>query len=258
MVDNSDRRGVLRTIRSILVATFVCAEEDFVRNGVVVTEAGELPGRIRFPLSSKPLTVVTMGAGVVMSCHAERVGWVRANLASLPRDEIFSGSVIGRLARQIERDGQILIGPHLKHTCARSDFRPAPVPAGVEVTLVEGKDVIDLYKYQGFGIAMSYRPDSPRPDVMATVATRRGAVVGIAAASADSDELWQIGVEVSGHERGGGIGQALVGRLTEGILAAGKIPYYGTAVSNLPSRLVANRLGFWPVWTEMYARDRSE
>ena len=77
----------------------------------------------------------------------------------------------------------------------------------------------------------------------------------MAGASADSDDLWQIGVEVVEAARGSGIGRALVGRLIEGILDRGRIPYYTTVVSNLRSRSVAISLGYWPAWTELYARD---
>src|SRR5205807_4697589 len=95
----------------------------------------------------------------------------------------------------------------------------------------------------------------PAPDVMA-VATRGGAAIGIAGASADTDALWQIAVEVLVEARGVGVGRAVVGQLTRGILAAGKIPYYTTPVSHIGSRTLAIGLGYRPVWTEMYARDR--
>jgi predicted GNAT family acetyltransferase len=68
--------------------------------------------------------------------------------------------------------------------------------------------------------------------------------------------MWQIGVAVTeaGHDRG--ICRAIVGHLTEGILARGKIPDYSTAVSNIRSRAVASSRGYRPVWTELYAKDR--
>jgi predicted GNAT family acetyltransferase len=211
---------------------------------------------MRFPIWSKPLQVVTMGAGAVLNCHPERLGWLHANLGHLRRDAIFSATSIGRLARHVEADGQYLAGPDLKYACSCSDFRPTAVPTDVEVTLVEGDDIVDLYRFQGFDAALAYHTDTPRPDVMATVARCAGEVVGIAGASADCETMWQIGVEVVEGARGQGIGRALVGRLTEGILGQGKIPYYTTAVSNIRSRTVAISLGYWPAWTELYARDR--
>ncbi len=78
---------------------------------------------------------------------------------------------------------------------------------------------------------------------MAAVATRGRAIIGIAGASGDSDYMWQIGVDQVKPERGGGVGQAVVQLLTKGILDRGKVPYYTTVASNIPSRTLAGRLG---------------
>ena len=257
MTDNSDRRGVRQAIRRALSASCACAESALEDEHVVVTEARELPGRMRFPSPSKPLLVATMGAGVVISAHADRVAWLRSGPGHLHRDAIFSATVIAKLERYVGRDGQRLAGPNLKYACSGNDLRPAIAPEGVEVTLVEGDAVTELYRYGGFGEALSYRLNGPRPDVMAAVARRAGEVAGIAGASADSDELWQVGVEVAAAARGGGVGGALVRRLTEGILRAGKVPYYTATVSNIRSRAVAISAGYWPAWTELYALDRA-
>ena len=255
MAENGDRRAALGAIGSVLAASCACAEQDLLRERVTIVPARELPGRLCFPRWSKPLQVVTMGAGVVVSCHPERLDWLRSNLGQLGRDAVFSAPTIGRLARYVEPDGQYLAGPDLKYACSRAHLRPAASPAGVEIALVEGERIADLYAHEGFGHTLSYRADSPRPDMLATVATRAGEVVGIAGASADSNVLWQIGVEVVAGERGTGIGRALVGRLTMAVLDAGRVPYYSTAASNLRSRAVASGLGYWPAWTELYARD---
>jgi predicted GNAT family acetyltransferase len=92
--------------------------------------------------------------------------------------------------------------------------------------------------------------------MLATVARLGGAVVGIAGASADSDQLWQIGVDVRPGQRGRGIGTALVSQLTEAILAEGKVPYYSTLVSNLASTNLALSVGYWMAWTDVYAQEK--
>jgi GNAT superfamily N-acetyltransferase len=257
MAENGDRRAALQAIRTVLAADCACTEQDFLADGVVVTHAQELAGRRRFPLPARPLLVFTMGAGVVLSAHAERAAWLQTNLGHLDRDTIFSAPAIALLAQHITRDQQDLAGPDLKYACSQNDFRPAVVPDHVAITLVEGDDVRDLYRYQDFEEALHYRTDHPRPDMAATVASRGGEIVGIAGAKADCELMWQIGVDVVASARGYGIGRALVSRLTAIILYSGRIPYYSTAVSNIRSRAVALSLGYWPAWTELYARDRS-
>ncbi|HET8631873.1 MAG TPA: GNAT family N-acetyltransferase [Thermomicrobiales bacterium] len=257
MTATGGHEATWRAIRAVLAADCACAPEDFLRDGGVVTVARECPGRRRFPMPAKPLLLVTTGAGVVVSCHPERVDWARAALGPRPRDEIFSAPTIAELVQYVARDGQEIAGPHLNYTCAPADFRPAPTPEGVAITVVEREGIADLYQYREFRHALAYRVDDPRPDMFAAVATANGAIVGIAGVGADSDDLWQIGIDVVAPARGRGIGRALVGRLTEAIFRSGKVPYYATHVSNIHSRAIAVGLGYWPAWTEMHARDRA-
>jgi hypothetical protein len=106
----------------------------------------------------------------------------------------------------VAQEGEVLLGPALSHVCAHEAFRPAVDPAGVIFSVVEGKDVFDLYQHFDFEDAPSNDPDYPRPDVAAAVARRAGRIIGIAGMSADSDALWQIGIVVVAEERGAGIG----------------------------------------------------
>src|SRR6185437_12634690 len=123
------------------------------------------------------------------------------------------------------------------------------------IHVIRGNAVPELYNFPGFRNALAYRVDSPRPDVLAAVATIESDVVGIAGASADCDAMWQIGVDVVPDERGRGIGRAVVSRLTQEVLAEGRLPYYSAFVANVASHGVASAVGFWPVWVEVYARD---
>ncbi len=123
------------------------------------------------------------------------------------------------------------------------------------ITAVEGSAVADLYQYEGFSEALHYRTDHPRPDVAAAIATGgNGDIVGIAGVKADSETMWQIGVDVVASARGNGIGRALVGHATRLILDRGKVPYYSTAASHIRSRTVAVSVGYWPAWIELYVR----
>lgn len=256
MIENDTRRAVSAAIRATLAASYACDERDFLADGLVIARAEERAGRLRFPVPARPFQLVTCGAGVVVSCDPARFAWVRTHLGSLGRDALFSATTIGVLTRYLARSRQDLVGPVLRYACARDDLRPAPIPPGVTITLVEPEGINDLYRQPGFHNALSYRPDDPRPDMLATVAHRSGEIVGIAGVSADSDALWQVGIDVVPTARGLGIGRALVGRLTEATLAAGRIPFYTTTVANLPSRKLARSLGYWPAWTDLYAQDR--
>ena len=122
------------------------------------------------------------------------------------------------------------------------------------MTLVEREEIPALYAYDQFHYALSYDVHSVRPDVLVSVAEHRGHVVGITAASADCEVVWQIGVDILAEYQGLGIWKALVGTLTQALWKREIIPYYSTTVSHLQSRQVVSRLGYWPAWIESYTK----
>ena len=254
-MDLLERERFLGAVRRVLAADLACPESALLEEGVLVTPFEQRPGRRAYPRPTKPLTIATMGAGVVVSCHPERIDWLRRALGTRSRDEIFAVSTVAELAAHVGRDGQVLHGRAINSVCSPDTFRPPFEPAGVTIDLVEGADVVQLYRHPGFDNALSYRPDDPRPDVAAAVASDGSAILGIAGMSADSEILWQIGIDVIPSARGAGLGRALVGRLTELAFRLGKIPYYAVAVSNIRSNALAVGLGYWPAWSELYSKD---
>ena len=75
----------------------------------------------------------------------------------------------------------------------------------------------------------------------------------MAGASADSPTFWQIGINTEKEAEGRGIASLLVKILKEDIEKLGKVPYYGTSMSNLASQRVAANAGFKPAWVELLA-----
>lgn len=255
MTGLGSRAGTREAVRAVLAADCACPESAFVEDGLLVTAAEERPGRRRYPTAARPLGVITMGRGVVVSCHPAWIGPVRDLLKGRGRDQIFSAPTIAELSRFVAREGGTFLGPALSHACAPESFRPPTDPDGVAIEVFEGEDVISLYQYPGFEYALSYQPDHPRPDVAAAVARRAGEIVGIAGMSADCETLWQIGIAVIESERGAGIGRALVGRMASYAFQRGRVPFYTADIGNMRSLALAASLGYWPAWVELFARD---
>lgn len=249
-----DRAGVLASVRMVLAADCNCEPSAFERDTNTVVLAGQRDGRRAFPHASLPL-IVTMGHGVVISTSEEDADWMRRHYEAVHRDDAFSAQSISRLADYLAQRGDAVFGPDLKYTCAPDDLSAATVWS--DVRLVEGYEVPTLYRYTGFSNALQYDPEHPQPDVLATVVYDAGLPVGVAGASADSTVLWQIGIDVLPAYRGKGIGFDLVRGLTRAIFERGKVPYYSTSPSNIASRRLARRVGFWPAWTEISARAAS-
>jgi len=109
-----------------------------------------------------------------------------------------------------------------------------------------------LYAFEGFRNAIQYDADHPRPDVLVVLAKQDGHIVGMAGASADSDMMRQIGMDILPEYRHHGLAAYLVNRLTLETLNRGYVPYYGTASSNMASQRVAYRAGYEPAWMCAY------
>ena len=116
-----------------------------------------------------------------------------------------------------------------------------------------------IAQFQGddrFSDAYGFCQDAP--DMLGVAAVKDGVILGMAGASADSPHLWQIGINVLPHARGRGIAAMLVRLLRNDVLAAGRLPYYGTSISHLESQRVALHSGFLPAWFELVAAPLKE
>ena len=117
--------------------------------------------------------------------------------------------------------------------------------------VLEQKDFADLYLPM-WGNALC--ADRKELDVLGVGAYDGEKLVGLAACSADCDNMWQIGVDVLPEYRRRGIASAVTGRLAAEIMARGKVPFYCCAWSNVASARNAIRAGFRPAWVELTAK----
>ena len=86
--------------------------------------------------------------------------------------------------------------------------------------------------------------------MLAVVAMDGGKIMGMAGCSADTPELWQIGIDILPEYRGCDVAKTLVTLLRNETFRRGAIPYYGKSLSNLPSWKTALGCGFRPFWIE--------
>jgi len=252
----ADHRAVMDRIIPQLAADLSCPESALRQEGVRIVEAREMPGRRRFPRQEKSLTIATMGRGAVVACSAGRLEWVGKKLGSLDRHGLFSAATLALLQQFVARDGQNMAGPELKFVCSKDRLRPIPYTNWVQLEIYGEERMDELRRHTEFPHGPSPTSGADRPDVLACSARKEDRLVALACASADSNDFWQIGVDVLPEFRGKGIALEVVHELTRAILDRGKVPYYSTHVDNLASCNVAIRLGYWPAWTEIYARAR--
>lgn len=118
--------------------------------------------------------------------------------------------------------------------------------------VLEQKDFSDLY-LPTWGNALC--EDRKQLDVLGVGAYDNGKLIGLAACSADCDDMWQIGIDVLPEYRRQGIASSLTSNLAIEIIDRGKVPFYCCAWSNLKSVKNALRSGFVPGWVEMTVKD---
>jgi len=250
----SDRGSALRIVRKTLAADFACEEGDFDKEGITFCLSKELEGARRFPLPERFLAVVTMGRGVVVSCSADRLRWARTNLRRFAPEALFDASAIARMEKYVARDHQTMFGPELRYICTQDTFHPYPLGGEIEANLIREVSIKQLYENNWFPHALGRQHDPQRPRLLACSAEHDGVIVGLAAASADSDSMWQVGIDVLPDYRNRGIGKALVSQLTEALFDLEKLPYYlTTGMVNISSRRIAVSLGYRPAWVELYS-----
>lgn len=151
-----------------------------------------------------------------------------------------------------------LLQPYGLQTCFMAEYflpdvaRVQALPCRYEMRLLHQADFAELYLPKWSNALCA---DRRHLDVLGVGAYDGERLVGLAACSADGEEMWQIGVDVLPAYRRQGIASALTSRLALEIMQRGKVPFYCAAWCNVASARNAVKCGFHPAWVELSARD---
>lgn len=243
--------GIERKFKEQLALELNCAPEDFSGEEIIIT--GPVLHENRRKFSDQPffLQMATFGAGAVISAderlHPRLREWAKGK----------RGFWLFEQHNYLELD-RLLRGYGYKMALTHHMFTPtteiAAVETGFPVRWLEQGDIPPFYGREEFSNALCDRFRPERPDVLAVAALDGEEIMGMAGCSADTPELWQIGIDVLPRYRGRGIGKTLVALLRNEALRRGALPYYGTSLSNIASWRVALASGFLPAWVEAEAR----
>jgi predicted GNAT family acetyltransferase len=197
--------------------------------------------------------MTTMGRGVVICCSAGREQWAKANLGNLTGDSIFSTIVLSRIQQFVSPDLQNM-HLYIAFVCSQENFKPFTPNRDIELYMPADEKIRELQSSENFLNAIGRAENPERPRVI-LAAKLNGKTVGMAASAADSDLMWQIGVDTLPGYQNRGIAKATVSAATEMVLEKGILPYYSTRVVNIASQRTALALGYRPAWVEIYSRD---
>ncbi len=255
MNDSITWSAAIARARRVLAADYACDPQAFVEDGLTFSMPAVRAGRRRFPIPVRPLAIGTFGRGVVVLCGDDRQEPLRAMLKDAARDDIFAAGVVARLVNFVGQDGQVIHGPHPTFLCSSDRLMPAAPPSGVAIDILLEDSIGSIPQQADFPHALSSTERPGRPTVAAAIAIAGEGIVGVAAVRADSEDLWQIAVDVLPEAQGSGVGKTIVAAVAGWILDQGRVPYYAAAAGNIRSQALAVSVGFRPAWTEMYATD---
>ncbi len=223
-----------------------CRPEDFLsdQNVVVPFRLGEKARKYY----KKPITCnfVSYGSNVVAAATEETAALVTEYIGRFEFYHCFETPNMHWLNDRLAEQGHKVC---FMAEYYLPDVDRIPVPDCLyETRLLAQDDFRELYLPEWSNALCS---DRQHLDVLGMGAYDRGRLMGLAACSADCDEMWQIGIDVLPEYRQKGIASALTSRLAKEILERGKVPFYCSAWSNVRSARNAAKSGFVPAWVEM-------
>ena len=227
------------------ISDFTKEENVFVKSGL---------GALARKYYSEPIAcnLVSYGSNIVASVKEEYKEMVKEYLSKFEFYHCFETPNMHWLDERMKEKGY--------RVCFMAEYflpdmeRLKRLECNYVLKVLEQKDFADLYLPM-WGNALC--ADRKELDVLGVGAYDGEKLVGLAACSADCDNMWQIGVDVLPEYRRMGIASSLTSNLAIEIIERGKVPFYCCAWSNLKSVKNALRSGFVPGWVEMTVKAAS-
>lgn len=235
-------------LKTQLAIEYNCRPEDFSRRENVVTLSAANEGRRVYADRPFFFQMATLGGNAVITADERLHPWLHEYVENQPGHWLFEHRSLCRIDNQLKKYGKRLWQTHHMFL---PDMEITPVKELVPVRWHEQENLHSFYAEKRFPNALCSRFMPARPDMLAVAAYDGEQIIAMAGCSADTPELWQIGIDVQEQYRGRGIGTYLVTLLKNETIRRGKIPFYGTSLSNLPSWRIALNSGFFPAWIEV-------
>jgi GNAT superfamily N-acetyltransferase len=244
---------ILQIAKSQLALDYNCQVSDFEKEKNTIVENNLIEGRRIYDNDGCFLKLLCFGGKAIIStspmmmtcCEEKLLNWDAAWLFEYPK--------LRAIDKKLQEFGHEIADIH-------QYYLPNPDVSCIEpitnVKWYESEDILQFEEDDRFGQAFAF--DENHPDVLAVAAFEGDNIMGMAGGSADSETMWQIGIDVLPEYRGQGLGTKLTILLKDEILRRGKVPFYGTVESHFHSQNVAVNAGFFPAWAELYSKSKEE
>lgn len=244
------KKDIIKIAKNQLTLDYNCQLADFEKKENTIVGNKLIDGRRIYDSDGCFFKAICYGSAAIISTSPQMLSWCQDKLAKRVAAWLFEYSKLKIIDKKLNEFGQEIADIH-------HYYLPNP-------TVFETKSKTDIkwYKYEEIlqfkdddRIEEAFAFDKNRPDILAVAAFEGDNMMGMAGASEDSKDLWQIGIDIFPEYRGRGIGTNLVALLKDEVLKRGKIPFYGTVVSHIHSQNIAVNAGFFPAWAELYSKE---
>lgn len=242
-----------------LAKDYSCSIEEIKNHENIITVNTYPEGRRQFKPETFLAKIITLNGKFVL-CVDECLREQAESLKELKGEWMSLGQQIRKLNELTAEYGYTVMDQHHYYlptgTPALSNEAIEQMKQQYTLTWFEGSELEQFRGDKRFSFALSFSETAP--DMLAVTAEKDGMILGMSGASADSDSMWQIGIDVAKEARGQNIGPFLTILLKEEIIRRGKLPFYGTAESHIQSQRVGLKSGFFPAWWEAYSYRNAE
>lgn len=230
-----------------------CKPEDFLQNENIVTESRKHPSARSYLPLPFACDLVSYGNNIVAQVREDLRDTVKDYINTYPPEHCFETPNMQVLEEKL--------APYGLQICFMAEYFLPDLtslgthPCKYEIRLLHPQDFQSLYLPQWSNGALC-GPKRKRCPVCRCL--RRGYPDwSWPGRLRHCETMYQIGIDVLPEYRRQRIAAALTSRLTEEILALGKVPFYCAAWSNIRSVKNAITCGYRPAWVELTARERS-
>ncbi|MBQ8397101.1 MAG: GNAT family N-acetyltransferase [Clostridia bacterium] len=244
-----NNQTLLETAMAQSALEFGCAPGDFLADENKVVLSGNPDGARAYLQLPFTCQLVSYGRNVVASTSPELQEVARGYINRFPAEHCFETPNLHVLDDALASYGQ--------RTCFMAEYflpdlrRLIPLNCPYPMRTLEKPDFAGLYLPEWSNALCA---DRAACDALCVGAYHGGELIALAGASADCEDMWQIGIDVLPAYRRQGVAAALTSRLACEIIARGKVPFYCAAWSNIGSVRNAIRAGFRPAWVELTAK----
>ncbi len=238
-----ERYDVIDIVKKQLAADFNCSEKDFDSYKIVVTELKES--------GNKAMKAACFGGSAIFSVKPSMVPDFKRIFEGKDPDWIFETNSLIMLSEILYLHGHNVDNIY-EYSVADTSLPKTEPKYDIEII----DSGFDHFKSEPLAMEV-FDLESHGPIFLLAAAKKNGKVIGMAAAFAENENLWQISLAVAPEEKFGFAAENILAVIKDAVLERGKIPYYGGPSNKISPSTGANA-GFFPCWTQIVSRPRDD